>query len=1200
MSLLGNIGPYDEGSEDWRQYRDRLDQFFIANNIEGADRRRAVFLSVCGRKTFQLVASLLAPAKPGDTDFEEICEKLQVHLSPTPPEILQRFHFYRRSRQQSESVAEFLADLRRLAATCNFGDHLDEMLRDRLVLGINEDRTQRLLLSESKLTLQKALKVAQSVEAAVKGCITVAGPSDSANGAVLAVRVEKPLSGSSKSGRRCFRCLSTNHVSSKCPFANKSCFKCSKIGHTANACRSKSAATANVEQVVTTGEEADEESCHSLYHLQSQTAKVPPLVIPLLLNETPVMMELDTGASVSLISQQTHRKLSAVLPELQESSMHLKGYGGQPVEVLGEMSVSVKLQGGDSKQLPLVVVAGTGSSLIGRNWLKQLPIDLHEILQVRQGQHPSITRLLDEYQDVFSDGLGHYTGDPVSFHRRASFEPKFFKARQVPFALKAKVEAQLSKEIEQGILKPVASSDFASPIVPVLKSDGSVRICADFKRSVNLAVEPDTYPLPRIEELFAKLTGGKQFTKLDLSQAYMQLPLDEKAQEMCTINTSKGLLRYTRLPFGVSPAVGIFQRTIDCLLQGIEHAAAFIDDVIITGKTEASHLANLQAVLQRLQRAGLKCRLDKCDFMRDSVDYLGHRIDASGLHPLQEKVKAITAAPVPQNQTQLRSYLGLINYYAKFLPNLASVVAPLHRLLEKSKTWNWDPAQQKAFEESKQLLLKSKALVHFDNNMEVTLECDSSQYGLGAVICHKIDGIDRPIAFASRTLSSAEINYSQTEKEALALIFGIKRFHPYLYGRTFQLLTDHKPLVGLLREDKPIPAMASGRIQRWALLLSCYSYRLQYRQGASLLRADALSRLPLPDSPTRTQPLAEVVLLMDCLDEGPVTAAQVKNWTRRDPLLSRVMDFVLNGWPAVADTDLRPFASRAAELSVEDGCLLWGSRVVVPAAGRPALLSCFHQSHAGASRMKALARSYVWWPGMDEQIEETAAACTQCRMTQSAPAAAPLQPWPWPDKPWSRVHMDFAGPVDGRMLLVLVDAHSKWLEVHVCKSTTTAATINKLRRTFSQLGLPDILVSDNGPNLVSAEMRAFTEGNGIRHIRVAPYHPASNGLAERAVRTVKEALKKSSEGSLEKRLARFLLTYRVTPHATTGVPPCQLLMGRQLTTAIDRIRPDVAGRVQRNQERQKQEHDSRSRQREFKEDERVFVRDFGGPTKWTP
>jgi hypothetical protein len=196
----------------------------------------------------------------------------------------------------------------------------------------------------------------------------------------------------------------------------------------------------------------------------------------------------------------------------------------------------------------------------------------------------------------------------------------------VPFALKAKVEQQLEKEIAQGILVPVAASEFASPIVPVLKSDGSVRICADFKRTVNLAVEPDTYPLPRIEELFAKMVGGKQFTKLDLSQAYIQLPLDTDAQELCTVNTSKGLLRYTRLPFGESPAVGIFQRRIECLLQGVESAASFIDDLIITGKDEESHLATLETVLHRLQASGLKCRLSKCDFMRDSVEYLGHRI----------------------------------------------------------------------------------------------------------------------------------------------------------------------------------------------------------------------------------------------------------------------------------------------------------------------------------------------------------------------------------------------------------------------------------------------------------------------------------------------------------------------------------------------------------------------------------------------
>lgn len=249
--------------------------------------------------------------------------------------------------------------------------------------------------------------------------------------------------------------------------------------------------------------------------------------------------------------------------------------------------------------------------------------------------------------------------------------------------------------------------------------------------------------------------------------------------------------------------------------------------------------------------------------------------------------------------------------------------------------------------------------------------------------------------------------------------------------------------------------------------------------------------------------------------------------------------------------------------------------------------------------MKSLARNYFWWPGMDKDIELLSQSCQECKLRQNCPPSAPLQPWPWPDKPWSRVHMDYAGPVEGKMLLILVDAHSKWIEVHICQSATSSATIDRLRRTFSQLGLPEVIVSDNGPNFVSREMENFMVKNGIRHVKVSPYHPSSNGLAERAVQTVKAVLAKGRQATLQTRLARFLMTYRVTPHATTGVPPCQLLMGRRLRTLLDLVRPDVATTVRRNQDTRKLHHDRHARDRSFDEEE-VLVRDFAGKEKWLP
>ena len=222
-------------------------------------------------------------------------------------------------------------------------------------------------------------------------------------------------------------------------------------------------------------------------------------------------------------------------------------------------------------------------------------------------------------------------------------------------------------------------------------------------------------------------------------------------------------------------------------------------------------------------------------------------------------------------------------------------------------------------------------------------------------------------------------------------------------------------------------------------------------------------------------------------------------------MLSRVRLQVQDGGVIDKDGDFQPYSRRKDELSTQDGCLLWGSRVVVPKFGRTKILDILHIGHPGVSRMKALARSFVWWPGLDSDLEERVKKCDACQLNQKTPSLAPLHPWDWPSRPWSRVHIDHAGPFLGKTFLIVVDAHSKWLDVKVVPSTNSSATILALRQIFSNLGIPEVIVSDNGTAFTSTEFPTFVQNNGIRHVRSSPYHPASNGLAERAVQTFKES-----------------------------------------------------------------------------------------------
>ncbi|XP_041379597.1 uncharacterized protein K02A2.6-like [Gigantopelta aegis] len=559
--------------------------------------------------------------------------------------------------------------------------------------------------------------------------------------------------------------------------------------------------------------------------------------------------------------------------------------------------------------------------------------------------------VLNRHNVLFKDELGLVQSTQAKLHVDPQSQPKYFRPRPIPYALRGKVEQELERLEKAGIIEPVEFSEWAAPVVPVIKWDGTVRICGDYKLTVNQAAKLDTYPLPKVDDLFSQLAGGKKFTKLDLAHAYQQIALEPDSKQYLTINTHKGLYQYTRLPFGV-------------------HSAP----------------SNLSTDNRR----------------------------------------------------------------------------------------------------------------HFERCQE------------RAVLSHIMeDGSEKPVAFASRSLTPAEKRYSQLDKEALAIIF------------TWSEERQQEFNVG-------------------ALALSAYEYNIVYKSGNSNANADLLSRLPLPETIADVPIPGELILLMETIQSSPITSTKIKSWTDKDPILARVRNCTLKGWTKTSAEDLRPFSQRKEELSVQDGCILLGCRVVIPKVGREKLLDQLHETHPGIVRMKSLARSTVWWPGIDKQIEEKVKSCQQCQSNQKSLAAVPMHPWEWPKRPWARIHIDHAGPFQGKIFLVVIDAHSKWLEVVVVPSTSSINTIRVLRTMFATHGLPEVVVTDNGTAFTSGEFQEFLKKNGIQHLRSAPYHPSSNGLAERGVQILKEGLKKITNGDIETRLARLLYHYRITPHSTTGVSPAEL------------------------------------------------------------
>jgi hypothetical protein len=942
--------------------------------------------------------------------------------------------------------------------------------------------------------------------------------------------------------------------------------------------------------------EVEDDECLSVLTVAANSDQV--LRVEVVINGQVVKMLWDTGSVETLVGLKVFESLRTEETRLIPVKKVLRSYTSDPIPILGEAEVNVKFNG-EERNLKLLVVDGEGLTLFGWKWMYAFAL-LPKICMVL----PSLESVLEQYADVFDGSLGKVKNLKVKLTLKPGAQPKLLRPRPMPFAIREIVENDLKRLEEQGTITKVSTSTWASPIVPVKKADGTIRICGDYKIAVNQSLQVDQYPIPSAQALYAKLLAIDKFTVIDLSNAYNQLELDDDSKALTTITTHKGLYQYNRMPFGIASAPALFQDTIERVLQGMANVICRMDDILITGSDDVDHINNVQEVLRRLHTIGLKANKKKSRFMQAEILYLGHLINKNGIKVCEDKIRPVLECPRPANVAQLRSWLGMINYYSNFIPNLSTLETPLTELLKKNHEWRWHKEQENSWEQMKNALASTSILVHYSGKKELRLECDASPYGVGAVISHVMeDGTARPVAYASRSLSSAEKNYPQIEREALAIVFGVKRFHQYLYGRAFTLVTDCKPLTTIFGPKTAIPTLAALRMQRWALQLMAYDYTIEFRPTAQHGNVDGLSRLPLeendgPDCHEETE-----VNWMQ-LSSLPILAKDICRETRRDAVLAKVLDYSRQGWPSRQhlSCELHPFDDRKTELSIEQDCLMWGCRVIIPEKLKERMLEELHSTHIGMSRMKALARQHVWWPKMDADIEETVRRCAPCQEIQQSCQPVPLHPMVWPDKAWQRVHIDYAGPFQGKMFLICVDAYSKWPEVIRTEDTTTVGTILKLAEIFSRFGLPEQLVSDNGPQFTSEEFKKFTTSNGIKHILSSPYHPRSNGAAERMVRTFKQAMKASLGESTDVNpaacLSQFLLKYRSTPHATTQMSPAELLLGRRVRTKLDLAHPDTRRIVNNKLADQERHHNRGAVDRDFREGEAVWCETFRSGKKW--
>lgn len=1172
---FGILSTFDHLAQQWDSYKSRLNQWFIANDInndtdKSTVKRRAILLSALSESTYKLASDLALPSKVEELGYVALIKLLDGHFTPKRCGFAEKSTFYAATQQPGESHTQWAARIRGLAAHCGF-KNLEEALLDKFIMGMaaGHEKDKLFALDQQELTLAKAIDMAESVRCARQAARVATGVSSA--GAPAPAGPDAVFNIFQKD--KCSVCGFTNHKTNQCRYKNYKCKKCNTKGHLRKMC-TQGGKVKYVEEG--TVDEGDDGMC--FYNIRCVKGK--PMTERVSISGLCLEFEIDSGSAVSVVSEKTYNSYFKNIP-LSATNKKLLSYTGDSIVTTGIVSLPISY-GGVTRTLCVYIVRDGGPPLLGRDFIHMFnlelapaPSDVRTVFKqdIKQNDDGMIQELVSKFPQVFSGNLGKFNKHTVKLNLKADAKPIFFRARPVPYALREKIDKELDRLIQLGILTPVEHSEYASPIVPALKKDGSIRLCADYSVTINKQLIVDQYPLPTVNDLLSKLHGGVQFSKIDLSMAYNQFVLSDKSQNLTCINTHRGLFNYTRLVFGLSCAPAIFQRSMECILAGIEGIIFLLDDILVTGKNKEEHKQRLVTVLQRLEDTHLTVQRSKCEFFKDEISYLGHVIDRHGVRKSQDKVKAILEASKPVNVPQLQSFLGLTNYYRNFVPSASSILSPLYDLLRKNEKWQWSSIHDKAFSKIKNILSSDETLAHFDPKATLILTVDASPTGLGAILSQiGDDRLERPISYASRTLTSAEKKYAQIQKEATAIIFGVRRYHQYLYGRSvpFVLRTDHKPLLSIFGPYKGIPEVSANRLQRYAIFLAAYNYTIEYISSKQN-SADFLSRACAPvqgpaEGARGEAECEEYAAYINFVVEGslPVTLSDLQRETERDPVLHQVKRYVLQGWPKkVKELDLKAYFNCRLQLSYENGCLLRGHKVVIPAALREIICKELHSSHFGIVKMKAEARKRLWFPGIDAALEQLAGACTVCAALRPLPPHAPLAPWPLPPHPFYRIHLDFLGPFNNQMFLIAVDAYSKWVECYgMNTSYGSKAVTGRLYELMSRVGLPHTLVTDNGTSFTSLEFRNFCQTNGIRHIFSPVYHPASNGQAESFVKIVKKGLKgiilnSPNKKLLQEQIAKFLFDYRNSKHSTTEKSPAELVYGRPLRARLDLINPTV-------------------------------------------
>ena len=1121
-------------AETWPEWKARFGRYHIACKLqeESEEVQINTLIYVMGEEAEGAFRTLNFTTVGDDKKYEKVMEAFDTYFAPKKNIIHERAMFYSRYQRQEESAEAFIRSLYDLAERCDFKALKEEQIRDRIVVGIKDKELSRDLQLESELTLSKAKQMVRNKEQVLSHMTKQTPVVDEANIAEVKPYRKKVVesgSGQNMSDKvsSCGRCGRAH--GKYCPASGIECFNCKKVGHFAKFCHAKKKSLHEVS--VPDKEEPQEEDGFYLEEISVNVEKSEPWWTKLRINGETTSFKVDPGADVTVMTYRSFKRMKE-LPCLANTNVGLTDASGNPIKVHGKFQTSAVKNG--TKYNFAVYVAETKNNLLSRPVAEAMKmVQFRDIDAVEESKPPPKL------------SFGRFKGPKIKIELEEGVKPHNVHApRRVAFPMMKPLKFKLDEMESQGVIVKVTEpTEWCSGIVVQPKKnpadENDIRVCVDH-RPLNKAVKRERFILPTFDDISTKMKGCKVFSRIDLKSGYHQLPLDEESSLLTTFITPFGRYRYTRLPFGIACASEIFQRRMYEVLGELDGVAIQQDDVAIGGKDVAEHDIRLDEVMKRLKDIGAELSLHKCIIRASSVEMTGHIFSADGISADPAKVKAITDLVPPENVSELRRVLGMMNWLCSYVPHMATVAEPLNKLLKKDVEWVWGPDQQSAFDQMKEILTSDKVLAFYDPNLETVVAADASSYGLGAVLLQKHENVLKPVAYASKSLTSTERRYAQIEKEMLSLAWSCDKFSRFLIGLPLvKLITDHKPLVPIIN-SKDLDQVPM-RVQKMLMRLMRYTVDATHVPGKTLTVPDTLSRAPLSEENDVCS--VEMQHTRICIPASDVMVRKVQEATANDAVLQEAMRLTLDGWPREVPENLSGLFSERYHLSVAQGILLYNQRMVIPECMRMEILKQIHDGHQGVAKCRARAQGTVWWPGISADISDLVSRCEFCQIHRAKQSPEPMISKPLPQKPWEIVGADLC-ELGGVHYLVIRDYYSRFIEISHLPRIRSVDVVGKMKVIFSRHGVPEEILSDNGPQFVSEEFRhKFQDDYGFEWNSSSPGYQQANGMAETAVKVAKRILR-------QKDPVKSLMIYNATPISATGYSPAHLLMGRQIRTNL--------------------------------------------------